>query len=152
MENASKALIIAGAILLAILIISLGIMIFNRAQDTAQGSGMSQQQITAFNAKYSKYIGDRVPGSSVRALLQEVIANNGDESNDTVESKMKITSDSGVGVSIDPTKADPAATAVENGAGFKSGSISSIKSNATYKITATYGSDGKITEMNIAKN
>ena len=34
MENASKALIIAGAILLAILLISLGIMIFNQAQDT----------------------------------------------------------------------------------------------------------------------
>ena len=32
MENASKALIIAGAILLAILLISLGIMIFNQAQ------------------------------------------------------------------------------------------------------------------------
>ena len=31
MENASKALIIAGAILLAILLISLGIMIFNQA-------------------------------------------------------------------------------------------------------------------------
>ena len=31
MENASKALIIAGAILLAILIISLGIVIYNQA-------------------------------------------------------------------------------------------------------------------------
>ena len=31
MENASKALIIAGAILLAILIISLGIMIYQQA-------------------------------------------------------------------------------------------------------------------------
>ena len=32
MENASKALIIAGAILLAILLISLGIYIFSQAQ------------------------------------------------------------------------------------------------------------------------
>ena len=32
MENASKALIIAGAILLAILLISLGIMIFNHQE------------------------------------------------------------------------------------------------------------------------
>ena len=50
MENASKALIIAGAILLAILLISLGIMIFNQAQDTVNNSGMSQAEITAFNA------------------------------------------------------------------------------------------------------
>ena len=32
MENASKALIIAGAILLAILIIALGVFIFNKAK------------------------------------------------------------------------------------------------------------------------
>ena len=40
MENASKALIIAGAILLAILIISLGILIFNQAQDTVGSVNM----------------------------------------------------------------------------------------------------------------
>ena len=55
MENASKALIIAGAILLAILLISLGIMIFNQAQDTVNNSGMSQAEITAFNNKFLKY-------------------------------------------------------------------------------------------------
>ena len=39
MENASKALIIAGAILLAILLISLGIMVFTQAQDVTKNSG-----------------------------------------------------------------------------------------------------------------
>ena len=43
MENASKALIIAGAILLAILLISLGIMIYTQAQNTVQNSGMIYQ-------------------------------------------------------------------------------------------------------------
>ena len=33
MENASKALIIAGAILLAILIISLGLIVYNQAKE-----------------------------------------------------------------------------------------------------------------------
>ena len=33
MENASKALIIAGAILLAILIIALGVFIFNQSKE-----------------------------------------------------------------------------------------------------------------------
>ena len=36
MENASKALIIAGAILLAILIISLGILIFSQAHTSTR--------------------------------------------------------------------------------------------------------------------
>ena len=45
MENASKALIIAGAILLSILLITLGIMIFGQAQDTVNNSGMSQAEI-----------------------------------------------------------------------------------------------------------
>ena len=42
MENASKALIIAGAILLSILLISLGIMIFNNASNVANGQQMDQ--------------------------------------------------------------------------------------------------------------
>ena len=53
MENASKALIIAGAILLSILLISLGIMIFNQAQTTVQDSGMSQAEISTFNSKFN---------------------------------------------------------------------------------------------------
>ena len=58
MENASKALIIAGAILLSILLISLGIMIFNTAQDTTKNSGMNQAQVASFNNKFTKYDGD----------------------------------------------------------------------------------------------
>ena len=42
MENASKALIIAGAILLAILLISLGIMIYNQAQNTVNNTRFMQ--------------------------------------------------------------------------------------------------------------
>ena len=54
MENASKALIIAGAILLSILLITLGIMIFSQAQDTIHNSGMTQAEITTFNNQFLK--------------------------------------------------------------------------------------------------
>ncbi|MEE0865899.1 MAG: hypothetical protein U0L98_03780, partial [Clostridia bacterium] len=57
MENASKALIIAGAILLAILIISLGILIFSQAQDTVGSVNMSEQEMMAFNNKFTAYEG-----------------------------------------------------------------------------------------------
>lgn len=76
MENASKALIIAGAILLAILIISLGILIFNQAQDTVGSVNMDEQEIMAFNNKFTQYEGDSVRGSQVNALAQAVLANN----------------------------------------------------------------------------
>ena len=75
MENASKALIIAGAILLAILLISLGIMIFNQAQDTVSNSGMSEAEITAFNNKFLKYEGNQ-KGTMVKSMIQEVLATN----------------------------------------------------------------------------
>lgn len=88
MENASKALIIAGAILLAILLISLGIMIFNQAQDTVNNSGMSQAEITAFNNKFLKYEGTQ-KGSVVKSLVNEVISNNADSTNPQVKVNSK---------------------------------------------------------------
>ena len=75
MENASKALIIAGAILLSILLISLGIVIFSQAQDTVTNSGMSDAEISSFNNRFIKYEGTR-KGSVVKTLIQEVIASN----------------------------------------------------------------------------
>lgn len=92
MENASKALIIAGAILLSILLISLGIMIFNTAQDTTKNSGMTQAQVAAFNNKFSKYEG-KIKGSEVRSLIQEVVASNGDDNNKNASRKITITKD-----------------------------------------------------------
>jgi hypothetical protein len=75
MENASKALIIAGAILLAILLISLGIMIYNQAANAISNSGMSDAELTAFNQKFTKYEGKQ-KGSTIRTLVQEVMSNN----------------------------------------------------------------------------
>ena len=80
MENASKALIIAGAILLSILLISLGIMIFSQAQDTVTNSGMSDAEISSFNNRFIKYEGER-KGSVVKTLIQEVIASNANANN-----------------------------------------------------------------------
>jgi len=76
MENASKALIIAGAILLAILLISLGIMIFSQAQDTVNSGGMSDAEMQAFNSKFLKYEGKNKTGSEIKALKNEVDVNN----------------------------------------------------------------------------
>ena len=83
MENASKALIIAGAILLAILIIGLGMMVFNnvrgRAGDTSAIDEISVQQ---FNSKFEPYLGYGISGTRVNALLETVARHNRSHSDD----------------------------------------------------------------------
>ena len=76
MENASKALIIAGAILLAILIIGLGIFIYRQAATTVSDTGMDQLSIQQFNGQFENYIKTNVSASNVRALLDTVSSNN----------------------------------------------------------------------------
>ncbi len=76
MENASKALLIAGAILLCILIIAIGMFIFNSANDQINESvtGMSRNQITAFNSTFTNYEG-ACSGAQIKSLMGELIAN-----------------------------------------------------------------------------
>ena len=76
MENASKALIIAGAILLSILIISLGIMVYNQAKSTVGEANLSSEATQTFNAKFISYTGSGISGTNVNALMQAIIANN----------------------------------------------------------------------------
>lgn len=79
MENASKALIIAGAILLAILIISLGIMVYNNAKSTVGSQNLDKQEVEAFNSEWENYVGDRKSANEVRTMIRTVIAHNGTE-------------------------------------------------------------------------
>ena len=75
MENASKALIIAGAILISILLISLGIVIYNSAKDAASTDQMDDFQVSAFNSKFTQYEGKK-SGSQVKSLIDDVLACN----------------------------------------------------------------------------
>ena len=72
MENATKALLIAAAVLVAILIISLGIGIFNMASEQVYNAGdLSEYQIQQFNEKFTKYEGENKSGSEVNAMLKK---------------------------------------------------------------------------------
>ena len=77
MENASKALIIAGAILISILLISIGIMLINSGRevtDTGTAS-MAGYKIEAFNSKFTMYEGER-KGSEIKNIFSAVYASN----------------------------------------------------------------------------
>lgn len=75
MENASKALIIAGAILLSILIIAIGMYIYNSSSNSIQNAAgqISQQDISAFNNQIEMYQGRQV-GTNVKALITTLAA------------------------------------------------------------------------------
>ena len=76
MENASKALLIAGAILVVILIIALGMFIFNNAANVVQSANMDEQEVRQFNARFEAYFGARVRGANVNSLLDLIVTNN----------------------------------------------------------------------------
>ena len=130
MENASKALIIAGAILLAILIISLGILIYNQAAGIANGNAMSEVEITEFNTQFTQYQGTQ-SGTSVRYLLQKVVSSNLNDNNEGKE--VTVTGD----VDIAPTDNDP--------------QIETISTGKRYTVTFEYNDQGLIDTINIAE-
>ena len=81
MENASKVLLMAGSILIAILIISLGIMVYKNMSSTVSSTAdMTEQEITMFNSKIKPYLGENISGSQVNALIQLVRSINQSES------------------------------------------------------------------------
>lgn len=82
MENATKALIIAAAILIAIVLISLGVYVLNIGQESISGADMTEQEISTFNAKFTAYTGKAVLGSKVNALLTAIQTNNVSEGSD----------------------------------------------------------------------
>ena len=128
MENASKALIIAGAILISILLISLGIIIYNQASDALSGSGMSDIEIQNFNQKFLQFEGTK-NGAQLKTLVQNVRVNNANEDNKGVRE-----------VTIN------APASIQ-----KNGEIdtSLIKTNKRYKISMTPEEDGLIKTITV---
>lgn len=78
MENATKALLIAAAVLVAILIISLGLVVYNMAAETVNSQNLSQQEVQAQNEKFARYDGTNKRGSEVNAMLKTVLQSNMD--------------------------------------------------------------------------
>ena len=128
MENATKALLIAAAVLVAILIISLGIGIFNMASEQVNNAGdLSEYEVHKFNEKFRKYEGTTVTGSDVNALLDTVFThNNAQEDTSTcVEVTGDATVDDSNALSTSPTK---------------------VSTGVRYTVKATYNTTTKLIE------
>ena len=117
MENASKALIIAGAILLSILIIGLGMMVFNQAKNAITGASLDAEKADAINSKYEVYLGSQ-KGTNVKSLL-DLIKNN----NLTADQSETYT------ITVNGVTSAAEINAIKN----------SVKNGNTYTVSFTYG-------------
>lgn len=128
MENASKALVIAGAILISILLITLGIIVYNGSRSTIDESmgSMDETSITMTNSKISQYEGNKVTASNVRALFNQV------------QTTAKVT---GRPVTFDTT----ATNAISD--------VTNVQTGKTYKVKVTgYDSQGLISQVQVIPN
>lgn len=62
MENATKALLIAGGVLIAIIILSVMVIMFQKTGNVTKtyDQTISQEEITKFNSNFTKYIGQEL--------------------------------------------------------------------------------------------
>mgnify|MGYP000071442335 CR=1 FL=1 len=125
MENASKALIIAGAILLAILIVGLGVYIYRQAAGVIDTETMDQLVVSQFNAQFEPYLGNNVSGSNVKQLIKIIKASNRAKEDLPVTFKVDTQPDN------------------DN---------STIKSGNTYKVEYSENQAGYIEKITITKN
>ena len=128
MENASKALIIAGAILISIVLVSVGVLVVNSLRpDEAIGS-MTQQEVDSFNSKFLSSTGNSVAGSTVKTLISTVITNNAQNVDYTI--------------SINDMTASADLSAYRN----------TINNSRRYKVLITeYATDGRIAAITVEK-
>ena len=140
MENASKALIIAGAILIAIVLIAVGVLVVNNMNEPVEQGveGMTDQAKQIFNRKFESYQGTQ-NANNVRALLSAIRASN---ESDTQIHKVQVTykSDESTSDITNSTDEDKITEAQED-----------ITTDATYTVKFEYDS-GVITSVTITSS
>lgn len=74
MENATKALLMAAGILIAIIILSIAIVVYGRISGLYQAkqNNISQEQLAAFNGQYTVYDRSDVTGFELVGLINKI--------------------------------------------------------------------------------
>lgn len=140
MENASKALIIAGAILLSILIIAIGMYIYNSSTNSIYSAAdqISSQEQQSFNSQWESY-DENQPGSSVKSMITKLISNA--QVNDEEKTKLpniyyeaKDENKEGKGEDVESTVSDA------NVSGFNT-ARTNLETKHTYYVELHYSSE-----------
>lgn len=149
MENGSKALLIAGAILVVILIIAVGMFVTNNANSTVNDalSSMSTQEIEAFNLKFTMYEGEQT-GANIKALVGTLIANSN-------TNKSEITKIPGVFMETSDGTYDSGIPESDSNSEYISG-LENIKKNIDakhkYWVEISFQDNGLLDYINISYN
>lgn len=150
MENASKALIIAGAILLSVLLISLGILVFQNAKGTISDTNLDSEVAQTFNNKISQYCGKKKNANDMNGLVAAISSSNGAQKgkSDTHYIKLTVTGLTGYytgaaqsGYSVSGTTVTTVSTNYPN---FSAG--------VTYQASYTVDAAGYINGVTISQN
>lgn len=118
MENASKALVMAGAVLVSLALVGLGVYIFSMSKRTADTEILEIHQIQTLNSQLSVYAGEQVRGSTIKEFLSLV---------DTLNTKGTFPKEI-----VSGTVTNYTFTA--NGTVISSANISDIEENAYYEL------------------
>ena len=75
MENATKALLIAGTVLISLLVITVGIFAFKQMSDYQKSKSdlINEKQIAKFNEGFTQYISNETKGIDIITLANKVI-------------------------------------------------------------------------------
>lgn len=142
MENASKALIIAGAILLSILIIGLGMSVYNSASSQLGSAKLDAQELSAHNSQFLAYEGKQ-KGAQVNALVTAIKTNNSQYDDRKIGINFSGTSNA---ATVDCYGTATASGGESADASGLSGTHDTVKakSTTTYYVSFGYGPNGCI--------
>lgn len=86
MENASKALLFAAGILIAIILISVAVYIVSMSQEAMGGTknAMTKVQLMQFNQQFTTFEG-RTTGSQIKQLISTINTNNTNDPDQLVD-------------------------------------------------------------------
>lgn len=78
MENGAKALLIAGAILISVILMTVGVYVISTTSKSSEQlqTDMKTTSADVFNSKISQYFGNEVSGSRVKTMLSTIMYNN----------------------------------------------------------------------------
>ena len=125
MENATKALLIAAAVLVAIIIISITLVIVNQGQEAASGADLSELEAAQFNSAFLSYEKSNLSTSQVNALLNTVFQHN----------KQELASGDNRYVSITVKNGSTTLASFTNGSGT---TVPSVSGSDYYTATCNY--------------
>lgn len=132
MENATKALLIAAAVLISILVISIGLIVFRMASGTIQEANLNKAEIASFNGEFEAFEGKTVSGAKVNAMLRTVLSHN------------TVTTDAGRKISVTgDITLSTSATALPT---------TMADTGRSYTVSCTIGDAGYITTISVTEN